>query len=75
MFMLILASQVRTGLNLVFGSFVLLTSPECSENAECSYGTCAEGVCKCKTGLVKEGRICKRGENIILQKYSKIMRF
>ena len=51
--------------------FFLLTYPECFKDADCSYGTCSpEGECACKEELIKEGRICKRGENLILQKYS-----
>ena len=55
--------------NLVFMSFFfLLTYPECFKDADCSYGTCTGGLCKCKDEQIKEGRICKRGENMILQK-------
>ena len=50
--------------NLVFVSFFLLTYPECFKDADCNFGTCTpKGECKCGEGLVKEGGICKRGEN------------
>ena len=48
--------------------FFLLTYPECFKDADCTYGTCTGGQCKCKDEQIKEGRICKRGENMILQK-------
>ena len=49
--------------------FYLLTYPECFEDVDCNNGICtSKGACKCAKGMVKEGRTCKRGENMILQK-------
>ena len=56
----------------MFVSFFLLTYPECSVDADCINSNCTKGECKCKDEQVKEGRICKRGENLVYQEYSKI---
>ena len=57
-------------LETLFKSLVLLPYPECFSDTDCSYGTCTKrGLCKCALGQVKDGKTCKRGKNVFLQKY------